>query len=233
MSKQELPKENIPTAKNLHISKFIENLDIKKIEVPTAVSGKLLESLIKKELGENFQNYIIRHSITTKDKDFKIVNIYYFNREDFQTYMPLSNSISVFTYIPFSLLSFSREFRGKKVMQVHVYKHYIFIIYSLDNSLEFFRITMASNVDQVYENIVLTHRYIYTSVGSIDLILISSKIDYDDNWLNRLYDSVKVPIAKINPYFYFEPQPDKEVFELLDYIIPIGTIKINQEYNFA
>lgn len=246
ISKDIFLKDEIPSVENLYISKFVENIDIQSEDIPFAASEKFVDITIKKKLAEkleaDYSNYTVRYSITARDRQFKTLNIYYFNKQNFSIYEHISIDVSMFTYIPFSLLSFSREFKDKKVMHIYIYKGYIFSIYSINDSLLFYRVITTSNFDEIYENVVLTYRYINTSFDNIDIILMSGSIYYEGYQpINRVYDeyqlsskihdNIKAPIARINPYFYFDHQSD-DIFQVLDYILPIGTIKASQDYNF-
>ncbi|MCX7738202.1 MAG: hypothetical protein N2Z80_02135 [Hydrogenothermaceae bacterium] len=223
-------------SKDFLFSKFMDTLEIRKVEIPKGLSKKFTEGIISQELGEDIsKNSVFKYDTCSLNDKSKTLNVIYFHKTDFYDTFSgdIAEKVKFFTYIPLSLTPFLSEYIDKNVLYVHLFENSLFIIFSVNGVIDFYRYSHVYTKEDIYENIVLTYRYVSSSIGKIDLLLLSLKNSVEMLESLNFYEVFGKDVAMLNPLYYLDTE-DGDVEGLYDCIIPVGVILLSESnrYNF-
>lgn len=240
--------QNLEDIKEIkYIAIWDDDIPIKKVEIPKTKNRKFIEHVIKKDLSKdvtNIESFSIRYKVS-KDTDLnRELNVYLHSDEKFYTGIPVTHqeSVRVYTIIPFCLAFFNRELNQKKVLHMYVDESKFLAVYTIDSSVEFIRVVNLDKdtnlVQQIYENIVLTYRYVSLNISPLDVVMFSGNIFIISTMLDSLSETIRQGISVLN-YKYYVDLPkgkgnnsDEFISYIFDIILVIGLLNLDRDYNF-
>lgn len=203
--------------------------EVKNIEIPKAISTK--HKAVKLHISKNLElppSYPFKF-VVWKVKDKTLEYQVYVCSDDIYSSVDKSiayNSHGLFLLQTAMLKIVQTVFNNLKTLIIFVYKKKLYQMLALDNLIVFYRETNFELDTELYEDILLTYRYLQGNFGQLDNIVLISEKDEDIFEKTGLYAYINQGVCMLNDRYFID---ETDIDYVMSIIVSFG---INPDLDF-